>query len=179
MRIGIIGGTLILLATFIMPALVETMLTSADGAAQVADVRGGDTSVGRQLRHIFSQPFSYGIGLLQVMYGTFVEYTVGAGAMGEVGHGFRNSASWAPAIMLTAVTLTESGIIKIKKKHKIYIAIILFVISILIWTALYLSFTPVGYPYVVGVQGRYFIPLVLIGLITLTSFYFSFVTNNM
>jgi uncharacterized membrane protein len=126
--------------------------------------------------------------------------------MGQVGHGFLNSASGAPAIMLTAVTLTESGLIKIKKEHKIFIGIIIFVISALIWTALYLSFTIVGYPYIVGVQGRYFIPLVLIGLllinargvdykveektyntiifafiglITMTSFYSTFVINNM
>ena len=205
MRLGIIGGTLILLATFILPALIDTLFATAEGAQQIADHRGGDTNVPRQIRHIFSQPFSYGLGMLQIMYGTIVEFSIGPSAMGQVGYGFTNSVSGAPAILLTAVTFTERGFIKIKKGHKAFIGIILFAISALIWTALYLSFSPVGHPYIVGVQGRYFIPIVLVGLllingsaieykskektyntilfafitlITMTSFYATFVMNN-
>jgi len=205
MRAGIIGGTLILLATFVLPTVMDTVFATAASAAEAADVRGGDTNVARQLRHIFTQPFSYGIGMLQIMYGTIVEFTIGPNAMGIVGHGFLNSVSGAPAILLTAVTLTESGKVKIKRAHKILIAILLFVVSAFIWTALYLAFTPVGNPYIIGVQGRYFIPLVLIGLllingrgieynceektyntvlftaiglITMTSFYSTFVVNT-
>ena len=206
MRTGIVGGTLILLATFVLPTLIDTLLATEASIAEVADVRGGDTNVVRQMHHILSRPFSYAIGVLQIMYGTIVEFSIGSKAMGLVGHGFSNSMSGAPAILLAAVTFTENGFVKIKKEHKIFIAMILFVISALIWTALYLSFTPVGHPYIVGVQGRYFIPLVLIGLllingraveykcdekayntvlftfiglITLTSFYSTFVVNNM
>ena len=195
-----------LLATFVLPTVMDTVFATAAGVAEVADARGGDTNIVRQMRHIFSQPFSYGIGMLQIMHGTLVEFTIGPSAMGMVGHGFLNSVSGAPAILLTAVTLTERGTIKIRKGNTIIIGIILFIISSLIWTALYLSFTPVGYPYIVGVQGRYFIPLVLIGLllingraieykceektyntvlftgigfITMTSFYSTFVVNNM
>ena len=204
-RAGVIGGTLILLATFVLPALVDTIFATA-GSTEVADPRGGDTNVARQMRHIFSQPISYGVGMLQIMYGTIVEYSIGPSAMGKIGHGFLNSMSGAPAILLTAVCFTESGMVKIKKQHKIMIALLLFVISSLIWTALYLAFTPVAHPYIVGVQGRYFIPLMLIGLllingrgidykceektynsvlftfiglITMTSFYGTFVINNM
>ena len=206
MRAGIIGGTVMLLATFVLPTVMDTVFATAAGVAEVADARGGDTNIVRQMRHIFSQPFSYGIGMLQIMHGTLVEFTIGPSGMGIIGHGFFNSVSGAPAILLTAVTLTEKGTVKIKKGNTIIIGIILFVISSLIWTALYLSFTPVGYPYIVGVQGRYFIPLVLIGLllingraieykceektyntvlftaigwITMVSFYSTFVVNNL
>ena len=49
----------------------------------------------------------------------------------------------------------------LKLRDKLIIAVGIIGIILLIWTALYLSFTPVGENYINGVQPRYFIPLLL------------------
>ena len=160
-RAGILGVMMLLLSTFVLPTLVATV----SGAAEAADPRGGDTNLARQMRHIFTQPISYAVLMLRTMFDTFVNFTIGSDAMGALGHRAFHQFSSAPAILLTAVTLTESGVVKIKKSHKILIGLLLFGVSALIWTALYLAFTPVASPVILGVQGRYFTPLVLIGLL--------------
>ena len=52
-----------------------------------------------------------------------------------------------------------------KKKQKAAFAGIIFIIVALIWTSLYMAFTEVGVASSInGVQGRYFIPLLFLGL---------------
>ena len=69
-------------------------------------------------------------------------------------------------IILAAVVLTlgEDGF-RFKKKQKAAFAGIIFIIVALIWTSLYMAFTEVGVASSInGVQGRYFIPLLFLGL---------------
>ena len=45
--------------------------------------------------------------------------------------------------------------------QKFSVSVIVFGVMCLIWTALYLSFTPVGLSQINGVQGRYYIPITI------------------
>ncbi|MBQ9297856.1 MAG: DUF2142 domain-containing protein [Clostridia bacterium] len=59
---------------------------------------------------------------------------------------------------------------KIKEKltiyQKIIILLIVLAISGLIFTSLYIQWSPINFPYILGVQGRYFLPILpLIGLL--------------
>ena len=49
----------------------------------------------------------------------------------------------------------------LEKKYKISLGVILFVVLGLIWSALYLSYSPVGATHISGVQPRYYYPLML------------------
>ena len=48
-----------------------------------------------------------------------------------------------------------------EKKYKLSLGVILFVVLGLIWSALYLSYSPVGSTHISGVQARYYYPLLL------------------
>ena len=48
-----------------------------------------------------------------------------------------------------------------EKKYKLSLGAILFVVLGLIWSALYLSYSPVGSTHISGVQARYYYPLLL------------------
>ena len=57
----------------------------------------------------------------------------------------------------------------LKLKQKILLISIFLVIVALIFTGLYLTYTEVGAEIILGVQGRYFIPIVLLILLSLIS----------
>ena len=60
---------------------------------------------------------------------------------------------------MVGVAFTEKAQFHIKRKFRVVTSIMLFGIIVLIWTAMYLSFTPVGLSKINGVQPRYYIPL--------------------
>ena len=62
--------------------------------------------------------------------------------------------------MFFAVTDTNEGV-TLTKWPRIIIGVLCFVIICLIWTALYMSFTPVGMGEILGVQARYYMPLII------------------
>ena len=56
----------------------------------------------------------------------------------------------------------EKGTKELKGSTKWWMLVAVGGIVVLIWTALYLSFTPVAHDKIAGVQGRYYIPLLLL-----------------
>lgn len=67
-------------------------------------------------------------------------------------------------IVLCFVGLTQGAVVDKKTnliKYKIVDLFIILIVILLIWTSLYLSFTPVGANVIDGVQSRYYIPLFL------------------
>lgn len=152
------------ITVFLMLGLAATFLIPTESRT---DTRGGDTGVGRQLKLIFLHPWNYTKLLLSNIWNRLLDFSIGTSSMSLVGHlGEVKYTQWIIAF-LTAVVLTEkkddTG--KMKKAHKVIIGGIIFVIICLIWTALYLSYTPVGADVIEGVQGRYFIPLLLPGFL--------------
>ena len=160
---GIIAVALAgMLATFMLPAILEPN--------RAGDTRGGDTNIGQQLRYIFAKPWLYTKLLLSNISETLYSYTIGQGGLGDMGHieVVRNSIPIGLLVGYTAITDSKgTNGERVERRHKIIVAIISFAIICLIWTALYLSFTPVGADVIHGVQGRYYLPVTMMILLTL------------
>lgn len=156
---------LLLAVTFLIPTGERT------------DIRGGDTGVGRQVRAIFTHPIIYTKLLLSSIWDNLVRFSIGSDGMSLMGHlGEGKYTQWIVAF-LAGVALTDKreNEPRLKWTSKVTIIGIIFTITCLIWTALYVSFTPVGADVISGVQGRYFIPLLVPGLIL---FNFSKIENH-
>ena len=61
-------------------------------------------------------------------------------------------------MLFVGITDTENN--TLKNNHRCLIVLDLLGVILLVWTALYLSFTPVGLNTINGVQARYFIPFI-------------------
>ncbi|NLT10943.1 MAG: DUF2142 domain-containing protein [Clostridiaceae bacterium] len=156
-RICIFGIFLLMMATFVIPATDSSLK---------GDFRGGDTDVSRQLAHIMAGPVAYARLLLHNIWISIGEYTLGIQPLVNFAHmGFdRGNTYYACIALLIYVCITDtanSELTRYSVKEKLYVCALVFASVSLIWTALYLSFTPVGVDYIAGVQPRYYIPLLL------------------
>ncbi len=161
---GIFVVFVAMMSTFMLPVLIQP--TSYGG-----DPRGGDTSVSEQLIHIFSHPWTYTKLLLSSIWKTFNDYTVGVEGIGRMGH-LPLVNNVVPLVGLTAYTVLTDQREEEKTKPALWqrgaILLAVFCVLCLIWTALYLSFTPVAADQINGVQGRYYIPLTLLLLLAVS-----------
>ena len=132
--------------------------------ALAGDPRGGDTNAGEQLRYIFEYPWRYTKLLLSSIGKTFMSYCFGSQGLGRMGHlrFFDFSIPIGITCIYTALTdgVGQYGA-KIRRSHKIIIATIAFAMMCLIWTALYVGFTPLRNEVIRGVQGRYYLPVTM------------------
>ena len=155
-KTGLFAITLLLLFTFILPALSGEMNS---------DLRGGNTSVGGQLSLVLSHPFDYSkiladTALGQLGFKLFNPLAIGNFAYTE--NPIINISSnffYIFLFILFFVFITDNHDNILSKKQRTLMLCINAVIVIFIWTALYLSYTPVGENTIFGVQDRYFLPL--------------------
>ncbi len=149
--------TILLLYTFILPA--------ATGALS-GDSRGGNTSVTEQLKFIISNPVFYTKVLLKHTYSTLGDMFLGP--LNFITFAYLLSYDFFEPlyifylvfflyIIYTSARPTNDFNLKIK----LILICELIIMWVLICTALYLSFTPVGENGISGVQNRYFLPLLL------------------
>ena len=161
-KLGFLTITLMLFSTFILPAL---------NGSTAGDNRITNSSVSGQLAMIFSHPFDY----LKLLGNT---------AVAQLGTSFLDNNSFANSIeilpnanatnfiyiilfLIFFFFLTDNSGNTLNKKYRILTLCAIIVSDILIWTALYLSYTPVGANHIDGVQNRYFIPLLFPALLCL------------
>lgn len=149
----------ILVSTFMLPTLLSPTVAG--------DQRGtGVTSVAGQLGYILSNPIVYTGLLLGSTFGQFVDKFFGVSTI--IRMGYIGSAPFAFLIILDALmvffafTNLDQEELKLNRYQRGLILFILFSVNCLIWTALYLSFTAVGSNVIQGVQGRYFLSLLII-----------------
>lgn len=157
MKTGFVICFLVLMATAMLP----TMLGQDSG-----DSRGGNTSHISQLGCMTGNLFGYFGLMMYSIISRFITYSVGPIAIDTMYFFGTGKCIVVLDIILTAVVLTlgEDGF-RFKKKQKAAFAGIIFIIVALIWTSLYMAFTEVGVASSInGVQGRYFIPLLFLGL---------------
>lgn len=154
LKIGIIIICLLLLSTFVLPVVT----TDVSG-----DPRGGNTSVSEQMKVIFSNPVGYINVLNDTMVNQFNNYFLGKDILGNYSYMglIDNNLYFSFLVLLLFVLFTEETNKTLNLKNKFIILLGIIGIILLIWTALYLSFTPVGLNTINGVQPRYFIPLLL------------------
>lgn len=161
----------VLVAGIIAPAF----LTSGG----IADSRGGNVDLAGQVKLILGQPFSYLSVWLNNFFTTLVSYTFGEGSLGTMGH--IAASTCVPFIGLfmiyvifTDTTYGDDKVITIRQK------VVLSIVSILsiacVWGTLYLTFNEVGATYIGGVQGRYYVPFLLILYLVLNN---KKIRNNM
>lgn len=144
--------------------MIMTMILPAAGGHVEGDARGGATDVKEQLALVLKKPFAY----IQVFFRNFTE-TFDAYFFGSNSLGFMAFAGLHPfhsfiGVFCVGIALTEK-----KKKimmpakniwiFKGMLLILIFGVIGLIWSALYIKFTPVGQTTIAGVQPRYYIPL--------------------
>lgn len=163
-KTGFIGITLLLMSTFILPTLSGSM---------ESDVRGGDTSVSEQLSLIASHPLGYTQILGNNAIDQFMDKIVGVNTLTHFGYmptpilSHNSNLYLILLIFIFFFLFTDNINNTLNKKQRISIILTCLVTTIMIWTALYLSYTPVGFTAINGVQNRYFLPMLFLILIAI------------
>ena len=160
---GIIGAVLLaVLMTFVLPTLIWN---ATDQIGNTGDPRGGDTDVVLQLRSILAYPVQYIKLFFKEVIREFGRYFAGTSGLAFFGRMNELSSRWnyilIPWIFGMTFFSRKGDCWVLKTKYKISLGVILFVVLGLIWSALYLSYSPVGATHISGVQPRYYYPLML------------------
>lgn len=155
MKLGIFVVCFVAFISFILPTV------ASDNVA--GDSRGGATSTTNQLSFLLSNPVFYTKVLLREIFNKAFDYSIGTGVMGEAGHiGMTTQGIMTIAIIVfLIITDNREKRSELKLWQRGLVLLMIFGSASLIFTALYLSFTPVGNAGINGVQGRYFIPVLL------------------
>lgn len=160
---GLVSAVLIVvLMTFVLPTLIWN---ANNEIGTTGDPRGGDTDVVLQLRSILAYPLQYIKLFFQEVISEFGSYFAGTAGLACFGRMRELSSRWSYILIpwifgMTFLSRKEDCLV-MEKKYKLSLGVILFVVLGLIWSALYLSYTPVGATHISGVQARYYYPLLL------------------
>lgn len=152
-KTGAILIFLLLVFTFVFPTVTQT--------SSLGDLRGGNTSTSGQLKMILNNPLSY-VKVLDDTAGVqFMDKLIGPKTVYNYSYIniYNNNLYYLIIITLVFLVVTDSYTKNCNKYLKWFTLLLILGIILLIWTALYLSFTPVGELTINGVQNRYFIPL--------------------
>lgn len=151
---------------FFPPVSADSNYELIGNLAYAGDKRNQGTSVLGQLQYILMNFGAYLKLLLSSMLGDLAAYLSGTkkflnyGYLGELEVGW----TWL-ALVLTAFAALFSPADEVRhgigRKYVILNLVMVFGVSAVIWTSMYVSFTPVGADAIQGVQARYFIPVFL------------------
>lgn len=141
------------------------------------DARGGtEVNTAEQLSFVLHNPTTYAKVLTKNVAATSYDYLIG-GTRTYLPYLATRLASSAPTTLLPLLNLLSLGLVfyvlftdkhkekgtkELKGSTKWWMLVAVGGIVVLIWTALYLSFTPVAHDKIAGVQGRYYISLFLL-----------------
>lgn len=151
------------MSTFVFPAMTSS-------SSDISDIRGGNTSTGGQMKLIMSQPLSF-----TKVFGNYIKDVVFYQILGNKTLGFWHNFNYIRGekyyillfiIMFCAICSEDKSKIKIDLKLRLFLLSISFFIICLICGSMYLSFTPVAATTILGVQQRYFVPLLFAIFIT-------------
>ena len=164
-RISIILLIFVVLSSLVLPVILKDV---------TGDARVEGTNVSLQMKYILKYPFRYAYLLLKMTIKNFIRMFFGYKALNELGYLTSFDILTIKLIyfvnliglLLTSITNNEEN--KLNKKTKIIIGLAIFIIWLLICTALYLDWTPVGSNIIEGVNARYFLPLLLYLIVPFT-----------
>ena len=165
-KAGIFVLLILMFASFILP-----LIGNVSSGAEVGDYRGGDTSQTSQLSMILGYPLTYTGILLKSLGTTLASYFIGSKVLANFAYrGIYDGIGYFIVLLTMLFTfMTDFGMtVKIYDAHmkrkisvmKIWNGILIFGTACLVWTALYLDFTPVGSMVINGVSPRYYLPLI-------------------
>lgn len=166
----------IVLSTFVTNTVSQTIR----GGNIEGDSRGGNTNVTLQLKEMISDPVDYGKVLISDMGGNVGEFFFGWYILSgyyyfedvydyekyPASHGNYYYAT-VFLVFFLALTVGNYTKLELKWKDRIKIALTVLCVCVLIWTALYLSFTAVGMTEIKGVQPRYYLPMFILLLFSM------------
>ena len=128
------------------------------------EFNGGVDSKG-QVLFILTHPISYLFIVLRTIINDFQGYIIGICGIGlsMVSASASDIYVYAFAMILTLmVFVNEEDETRVDLVSRIYALIIFIIITGLIYTSLYVQWTPLKFPVVMGVQARYFIPILFL-----------------
>lgn len=174
---GTVIAFLIGLSTFAIPTF-ESILSG--NVLYASDQRGGDTSMLLQLISIVKHPIAFLKLLIHSIfsidnfrnYGSaeWDNHLVSSLCFLNVGMYGTMPDKYVYLIIPYITALTVFGKEKtVEKRSRTVFFTAVFLTVLLIWTALYLAFTPVGENEILGVQARYYLPLIAPTLMMLPS----------
>lgn len=150
MAVGLV--TLAILGTFLIP-----FLSYGPG---VGDLRGGENvNATLQVKYIFEHPWQYTKILLHFLFGEYL--TIGNIAWNTNRMGYMDDSIFGAICLLfmaLAMCLDSSEKKQWGWKSRSFIFLLLFGTVSVVATVLYISYTEVASPMIVGCQGRYMIP---------------------
>lgn len=155
-KTGIISITILLLSTFILPVLSGNM---------ESDSRGGDTSVKDQFSLILSQPLGYAKVINDNTIDLFSTRLISASTFDNFAYiqtptiDSNSNLYFILLALFFFVFFTDNALNNLNRKTRLIVLLTNGLVILFIWTALYLSYTPVGSTTINGVQNRYFLPL--------------------
>jgi uncharacterized membrane protein len=160
-----------LLITIVVFFLIEVVGWNVIAAARSAPLLANEADPGAQLAYMAGHPFAF----LQTLFKDFMTNGLMYFQGWVNGYGYYY---WSPPQVVSMFFLLGLGFVLLfdstreQVNRKFHIAFILVFIAGYLATiiSLYATFTPVGADQVLGVQGRYFIPLALPLFLTLASF---------
>lgn len=150
--------------------LYEILAKSATGGSAMAtlanggDIRMEGTNMLGQLKHIFGAPLSYAGQLLHAMFGRVADWFTGKDQF--LMYAYLSTpgtlCTWiffGTAAFAALVGYKEEQRSRLKTGDAALFAVMVFGMAAVVWTVLYMSFNAVGSPVIVGVQNRYFTPM--------------------
>lgn len=127
------------------------------------DKRSVGTSTMGQIEYILHNPLAYTKTLLQEMFGMLFGYTLGR--VPYAGYAYLGTAPFWVNWLLILAGIFAALFAGIKEKIGKAIGglthLMNFGVAAIVFTSMYISFTSVGNSQIMGVQGRYFVPLFL------------------
>lgn len=153
----------------IIPLILNLVwITSSFG--MVHEANQGD-SASEQIKYILANPFNYLAIMFRTIFkkGYWMAYTMFGGLMGSLNI---NTTFLVPLLsgILFIIELFSSSLKSyFSKKDLIIILITILLVIGLIFTSLYVQWTPLAKETVDGLQGRYFIPILLLMILIINS----------
>ena len=130
----------------------------------------GGADPDEQLKYIIENPFSYVVIVYNSIV-TYFDWYLGTMLGSSLGLFYLSPSPIyiKSNILLLLLLILFNNDVKIKKEVKILSLLIFCIVVMLIFTSLYLDWTVVGNSLVEGIQGRYFIPILFLFVLVLSS----------
>lgn len=173
--VGICVTFILVMATFVMPVLIGAVTGDVSIGG---DPRGGETNYVWQLLTIFEHPLAYIRMLIRdiLSLDNFRNFgfehldealftNIGLLSVGR--YGVMPDKYVCLLIPYLFCLFLWSRNKNVNKKYRKVCFFVFVIIIVLIWTAMYLAFTPVGFREITGVQVRYYLPLLIPSMLLL------------
>ncbi len=160
-------GTVICLVSVILYYLYTTSFETAPAVKTYMEQENVNST--EQIKFILTNPIMYIKAMIKTVftYGQYYIDTFIGSQLGWLNIGVNRTIINAFLIILLFSPFVEENDKELNKKQKIWICLLAIATIILIITGLYITWSPVGGEVAVGVQGRYFIPIVILFLLCL------------